>query len=132
MKYLIIQEADGTEFPVFCCAPQTHAELATAWRRTGPRKVVAAGFVEFRASGVAVVFGRSDSLDLGPRPDRDAALITAMHLGTVAMTGKTITSGPKSLLSHEIEISPEVREAIKRELASLAEQAARGRLHFAN
>lgn len=90
MKYLIIRGPHGGEFPVFCCAPQSHRELAAAWQASvhplpGGRQVVAAGFVEFLPTGAAIVFGRSESLGLGTRPGCDAALISALYLGTVTM-----------------------------------------------
>lgn len=109
MKYIIIRESSGSEFAAFCLAPQTHAQLAAAWgavtAATPPlapghvwrRVVIAAGFCEFvaplpnhRAEGAqdtcsfVRVFGRSDSLNLGPRP-KDAALISMLYHGTVEM-----------------------------------------------
>lgn len=115
MKYIILREPDGSEFPVFCLAPQTHAELAAAWQSRGPaRRPVAAGFVEFLASGAAIVFGYSDSLRLGPRP-ADAALITAMHMGTVTMARVTEARGVRG----PREISPALREEISACVARL-------------
>jgi hypothetical protein len=103
MKYVMIRNARGNEFPVFCLAPQTHADLAAAWRRDDRSQVVGAGFVEFvmgytdpenpaltpdgkPATSVmfARTFGHSESLQLSPRP-QDAGIITAFYLGTVAM-----------------------------------------------
>lgn len=107
MKYIIIRESSGSEFAAFCLAPQTHAQLAAAWGAvpavdptrafTWARVVIAAGFCEFvaplpnhRAEGAqdtcsfVRVFGRSDSLNLGPRP-KDAALISMLYHGTVEM-----------------------------------------------
>lgn len=91
MKYIIIEDERGGEFPVFCLAPQKHAEMATAWRRDETRRVVAAGFCEFisplageTAWGVRV-FGESDSLNLGNRGAKDEALISVMYHGTLAM-----------------------------------------------
>lgn len=109
MKYIIFDDPQAGEFAVFCLAPQTHAQMATAWRRDPTRRVVSAGFCEFvapvsprmtgenrgqppggehaatRPCTIVRVFGRSESLNLGNRGAKDAALITAMYLGTVAM-----------------------------------------------
>jgi hypothetical protein len=117
MKYVIIQDRDGLEFPVFGVAPVTHAQLAAAFRPDDTRRVVAAGFVEFLPTGAAIVFGRSESLDIGTRPDRDGALIAAMHLGTVRMARETEfrTASPRG----PREISPALREEIAREVAAL-------------
>jgi hypothetical protein len=83
MKYLIIKDAEsGFTFPVFCVAPQTHADLATAWRRSDARQVMSAGFVCFYADGSAETFGESVSLRLRPRPE-DAAIITAFYRATL-------------------------------------------------
>lgn len=82
MKYIIVREQQGLETPVFCLAPRTHAELATAWRRDDSRCIVSAGFVEFLPEGVRT-FGRSTSLNLGPRP-HDARLIAAFYKATLA------------------------------------------------
>lgn len=82
MKYLMIEDATGLRFPVFCCAPQTHADMATAWRRDDSRKVCSAGFVCFYADGTAETFGASASLNLRPRPE-DAAIITAFYRATL-------------------------------------------------
>lgn len=125
MKYVIIQEPDGSEFPVFCVAPQTHAELATAWRRNDSRKVVAAGFVEFLATGAALVFGRSTSLDLGPRP-RDAALITTFTMATLTMARSDEASevGSAGRPPGLREISPALRDEIAAQVAQLHPPAA--------
>lgn len=84
LKYLVLREATGVEFPVFCTGLQTHAELATAWL-VGParRRVVSAGFVRFAAEGVTVC-GHSESLDLAPRP-QDARLIAVCAHATHRM-----------------------------------------------
>jgi hypothetical protein len=116
MKYLIIQESDGSEFPVFCVAPLTHAQLAAAFRPDDRRRVVAAGFVEFLASGAALVFGRSESLQLGPRP-KDAALITALTMATVRMGRDAEFSDDRARRPREL--SPELRDQIQREVARL-------------
>ena len=89
MKYIVLKDERGGEFAVFCLAPQTHAEMATAWRRDTTRRVVAAGFCEFLSTGHAIVFGQSDSLNLGNRGTQDAALISAMYLGTVEMARRS-------------------------------------------
>lgn len=101
MKYIIIQDELGGEFAVFCLAPQTHAEMATAWRRDTTRRVVAAGFCEFLSTGHAIVFGRSDSLNLGNRGTQDAAMITAMYLGTVEMARRSDGSSARTPAAHE-------------------------------
>jgi len=80
MKYIIITDEIGVEFPVFCLAPQSHQELATAWRRNDSLRVVSAGFVEFAADGSATVFGRSTGLNLGPRPQDARIISTFYHL----------------------------------------------------
>lgn len=85
MKYIFIRRPNGDEFPVFCLAPQKHSEMATAWRRDDRSQVVSAGFCEFLPAGIVRVFGRSDSLNFGPRPG-DAATISAYYLGTLTMT----------------------------------------------
>lgn len=84
MKYVMIQRANGTEFPVFCLAPQTHLELAGAWCRDTAHRPVAAGFCEFLPTGQAIVFGRSHSLQLENRP-ADAAVISMFYKATVEM-----------------------------------------------
>lgn len=93
MKYLIIQGEDGAEFPVFCCAPQTHADMARAWRRTPASRVVSAGFCSIIVSpngddaAVPVwvaTYGRSESLNLHPRKE-DARLIAAFLHATARM-----------------------------------------------
>lgn len=83
MKYLFIRDAEGLEFPVFCLAPKTHAEMATAWRRNDQSKVVSAGFCEFGPFGQVATFGFSTSLNLGPRAD-DARLIAAFYKAGLA------------------------------------------------
>lgn len=77
MKYLMIQDGDGLEFPVFCLAPRTHAEMAKAWRRNDSSRVLSGGFVEFLPEGVRC-FGFSSSLNLAPR-ERDARIIAAFY-----------------------------------------------------
>lgn len=86
MKYIIIRPEDGTEFPVFCVAPKTHADLATAWRRNDRSTIVAAGFVDFGpfpSTGQVATFGESVSLKMGPRP-QDARIISTFYRTTLA------------------------------------------------
>ncbi|HSV93123.1 MAG TPA: hypothetical protein VLH81_08600 [Desulfobacterales bacterium] len=110
MKYLIIRDQHGQEFPVFCLAPKTHEQMATAW--LGARnsrglpaeapcegRVIAAGFVEFLPAGVRV-FGHSTSLNLYPRP-QDAQLIAAVYRATLAM-GET---QQPSVISHAVDVA---------------------------
>lgn len=99
MKYLIIRDAHGVEFPVFCVAPQTHAEMATAWRRSDSNRVVAGGFVELLPACVRV-FGHSTSLALYPRP-QDAQLIAAFYRATLALG----ESQQPSILSHAADVA---------------------------
>jgi hypothetical protein len=127
MKYIMIQDSDGLEFPVFGVAPLTHAQLAAAFRPDDSRRVVSAGFVEFLPTGAALVFGHSESLGLGPRPGRDAALITAMHFGTVRMARALESREPGSAHAHARglrDISPTLRDEIAREVAQLHPPAA--------
>jgi len=83
MKYAIIQDIDsGLEFPVFCLAPRTHEEMATAWRPDPQkRRVVSAGFCYFTRHQVTT-YGHSQSLNLGPRQD-DARIIAAYYRATL-------------------------------------------------
>jgi len=81
MKFVFIRRADGTEFPVFSLAPQSHLELAQAWL-TSTSEVVSAGFVEFH-NDQAFVFGWSTTLQLSPRPG-DAGTLGAFYRATVA------------------------------------------------
>ncbi len=83
MKYIIVQEEDGMQVPVFCFAPKLHTDLATAWRRTPASRVVSAGFVEIHPNGVRT-FGFSTSLNLGPR-QQDAQIIAAFYKATLAL-----------------------------------------------
>lgn len=83
MKYLIIRDLEGMEFPVFCLAPLKHEQMATAWRRDEGMRVVSAGFVEFGPAGVRT-FGYSDSLNLYPRP-QDARLIATFYKVTLEL-----------------------------------------------
>ncbi len=77
MKYIIIKEASGAEFPHFCCAPCTHRELWSMVFAAKPgRTLVSAGFYHEPVCGEVRTFGRSDSLELDPRPG-DALLIHA-------------------------------------------------------
>jgi hypothetical protein len=81
MKYIILQDQNGIQFAAFCFAPQTHEQLATAWRRDESRRVVSAGFVEFHDNR-ALVFGYSASLQIGPGPN-DEKFLTAFYRLTV-------------------------------------------------
>ncbi len=91
MKFVVIRDAQGIETPHFAVAPVTHRQLADAWLRQPGRSVVSAGFVEIHADK-AHVFGRSESLDLGPRL-ADAALITAFYRATVRMARTADAAG---------------------------------------
>lgn len=82
MKYIILRESDGIEFPVFCLAPKTHADMAAAWRRDDRLHIVSAGFVEFLPEGVRT-FGFSTTLHLAAR-ERDARLIAAFYKAQLA------------------------------------------------
>lgn len=95
MKYIIVRDQDGIEIPHFACAPVTHRELAAAWRRDDSRTVVAAGFVEIH-DDQAFVFGRSESIELGPRPG-DALLLTAFYRATVRMAREADARTPSAL-----------------------------------
>ena len=81
MKYCIFLRPDGTEFAAFCLAPQTHAELAAAWRRNESTRVVSAGYVRLHADGFAETYGESITLALKPR-DTDAKFIAAFYRAT--------------------------------------------------
>jgi hypothetical protein len=91
MKYVMLRPLKpGTDFPVFCLAPQTHAMLAS--RFAGDARPIAAGFCEFYAAdGAAKVrtFGFSNSLNLGPGR-LDAALIEGFYNGTLAMNKEAV------------------------------------------
>ncbi len=82
LKYVVIEEKNGTERIFFCLAPSTHYEMAQAFGHNGG-KPVSAGFVQIRPDGTAKVFGMSTSLGLAAR-NQDAATITA--LGRVTLT----------------------------------------------
>jgi hypothetical protein len=94
MKYLILREADGAEFPFLFCSPFTHLEvgLMLQGHRHG-RSIVAAGFVEWFAgqpAGPGAVpqvlprcFGRSESLNLDSRPGHDSATLAAFYSATL-------------------------------------------------
>lgn len=84
LKYLILSEADGGEFPHFCLAPVTHLELSLALQAYRPgRTIVSAGFVTIEAEGHVSTHGSSISLSLSPRSG-DAALIRIFSQATRA------------------------------------------------
>jgi hypothetical protein len=93
MKYLIIRDEHGLETPVFCLAPKTHEQMATAWRRDANSRVVSAGFCEIFPTlpdemPRVRTFGFSSSLNIGPRP-QDARIIAGFYKLTVEMGEKT-------------------------------------------
>ncbi len=104
MKYLIIRDQHGQEFPVFCLAPKTHEQMAAAWRRDETCRVVSAGFCEFiqtAVHGMCVrTFGFSSSLQLYPRP-QDARLIAAFYKVTVEMGEKS----EPSPVAHAVDVA---------------------------
>lgn len=75
VKYIVIDNSETGRVPYFCVAPVTHAVLARLLRAAGV--IVSAGFVEFLEGGKVRVYGRSESLNLGPAVG-DAELIEAM------------------------------------------------------
>jgi hypothetical protein len=81
VKYCIFQKPDGSEFAAFCLPPQTHTELAAAWRRNESTRVVSAGHVRLHADGHVETFGESLGLGLKPR-DTDAKFIAAFYRAT--------------------------------------------------
>lgn len=96
MKYIIIKEASGAEFPYFCVAPCTHRELWAMVHAAKPgRSLVSAGFYIEMTGGAVRTFGRSDSLDLEPRQN-DALLIHAWvsvtRTSALAQFGQTVAA----------------------------------------
>lgn len=102
MKYLIIQPADGAPFAVFCCAPQTHAEMARAWRRTPASRVLSAGYcsivAQIGAPALVTTYGHSASLNLGPR-EEDAPLIAAFLTATATLCPPEFRSNARIAIS---------------------------------
>ncbi len=91
MKYVVLSPL-GTEFlvPVFCVSPMTHREVATAFAAT--HRTVSAGFCEPAADGTHWrVYGRSESLNLGPGRN-DGELITALVHATRRVSRGTATA----------------------------------------
>lgn len=84
MKYLMLREQDGGEFPFLFCSPYTHLEvgLMLQGHRAG-RTLVSAGFVEINPQGLARCFGRSESLNLDSRSS-DSAHLTAFYQATLS------------------------------------------------
>lgn len=83
LKYIIIREGDGPEIPMFTLVPITHRELMKYILASKPRAAaVSAGFVEW-VQGEARTYGRSESLDIGPRPE-DAKFFTVFARQTAA------------------------------------------------
>lgn len=84
MKYVIIRDTDGGEFPFLFCAPFTHVEVALMLQghRHG-RTIIAAGFVDFSGS-TPRCFGRSESLNIDSRPSLDSAHLGAFYQATLA------------------------------------------------
>lgn len=78
MKYCTFLRPDGTEFAAFCLAPETHGDLAAAWRRNESLRVVSAGYCRFMSNGDVHTYGSSVTLNLKPRPT-DAALIRTFY-----------------------------------------------------
>ena len=70
MKYLVVRTPHGEE-PVVFSGTFMHADLA---QRLAPSTVVAAGFVQLTAGGIAC-FGSSAGLHIRSRGAEDAALI---------------------------------------------------------
>lgn len=87
MKYVRLRpHTEGPAVLLFCTAPMTHRKLALAFAHEGV--AISAGFCRQDAEGRWSTFGDSSSLCLGPLPE-DAALITGMVRGTIAMGGGT-------------------------------------------
>lgn len=97
MKYIMIREASGAEFPKFCCAPDTHRELwALHYAAKAGRSVLSAGFYTELPAGAIRTFGRSESLDLGPRP-QDAAILQAWISATRTTAAMQFSEPPLAL-----------------------------------
>lgn len=92
MKYVVVQNPSGFERVFLALAPVTHADLAAAFAHA-PDRVVSAGFVQLAVEGIRT-FGRSDSLNVGPRP-RDARLIDAMYRSTLRVCADVL---PETIL----------------------------------
>lgn len=89
LKYIYIRERDGTEFPAFCMVPMTHLELALSLQSYKPgRTIVSAGFVEFTGSE-ARTYGRSESLNLGPR-NSDHVFLTTFARATATAAAASL------------------------------------------
>jgi hypothetical protein len=75
MKYIVFAAPDGYEYPIIFPPLWGHDDMA---RKIGmPHlKVVAAGFIRTDANGKLECTGRSSSLNIPSRPDRDAAVIS--------------------------------------------------------
>lgn len=84
MKYVIIRESDGGEFPFLFCSPFTHVEVSLMLQGHRPgRTIIAAGFVDFTGPAPRC-FGRSESLNLDSRPALDSAHLGAFYQATLA------------------------------------------------
>jgi hypothetical protein len=84
VKYIIVRNPAGFERVFFALSPVAHSDLAAAFARE-PDRVVSAGFVEFYVEAYANcvrTFGRSESLNLEPRP-QDARLIGVLTHATL-------------------------------------------------
>jgi hypothetical protein len=88
MKYVILSPKPGVrdlDRVIAFAAPTLHKEAADKWSET--HQPVAAGFFRTVAIGGETrieTFGRSDSLQMGPRPV-DAGLIASFERATNAM-----------------------------------------------
>lgn len=81
MKYLIAQRKDDAEQPVLFTAPLSHRAMADMLELEG-YKILSAGFCRFERGATVTTHDRSESLNLGPRP-QDAQLIGTFYRATL-------------------------------------------------
>ncbi|MEI8396988.1 MAG: hypothetical protein WCF85_19860 [Rhodospirillaceae bacterium] len=80
LKYIIVRDGEY-EFPVMFANAWAHSDVARKLRGDG-QSVIGAGFVMTDDGGRVVCSGRSSSLGISSRPERDAAVIRAWLAGT--------------------------------------------------
>ena len=74
MKYIIFSDPEGFEYPIIFPTLWAHSEVAGKLALP-KQKVIAAGFIQTGADGRLECLGRSSSLSIGSRPERDAAVV---------------------------------------------------------
>ena len=75
MKYIIFSDPEGKEYPIIFPTLWAHSEVAGKLALPH-QKVIAAGFIQTGGGGTFACLGRSSSLSIGSRPERDAAVVS--------------------------------------------------------